>query len=1126
VYFLLAAGESPEPPEALGMEASWAYKAAGAYIFSEEELTLSAAELASLLELGAEPERRMLAWLPGGGSPPQKVLMRRRSEKSGEVVRPVTGVALGNIALQIPSGVRVEVEEAGFCLEGSGLELQRQGKGNLDAEGAAAISLQAPGAGRLCFSAGWEPYELFVLFRDDTTSRADPRGGELRYFQEIGEDGGTRTVQMSYPLFEAVSSESHGSYLYLDVELDPLAPFDGERTRMRFQPGRDPVLKSEFATTAAGRPATLVPRTEGNRAGFYFGRRPGGPKEPGPNVYLAPLGAFELVGLEGEERLMCGTSGLEFLAAGAGDCLVFEPSRPALAPLAKSGKSQVGEPSEPLLESTYTTSWVSFAPGKGGGEPAYFGQPEASTNYALGVVPPWKETSMTRPAAVASRVRLLTTASEVFPMVLYGGALTPADTPGPPAKALMAFENAVLAPERGAQLRQPVPAPGVAATDEPTPPSPVFASADGKPLQGGTASTPQGFVVKLNPLEDKTKTSGAAGTWNEVLFARAEGIKREEEWLSLAAGSSGEVDPWLAASLTKDQLFLVLNDWSKLPDLSGVLNVGGFDFELAPKPEDPEARKSTMVFKYSTSQSLAELIRTPGAWQAKEHFVGGDGEVAEVQGRLLEALEIAEKAKGSPDDPFQHFRDVVADDPAWTGLIAFNGKVPGTGMPADLQMLYAGITGPLRAHHFGVELNRVDRTGASAAISESSLFGVIHYWGEPGPEPPSPSALPEFEYTLRELIVLISNSVVSDFHAKVFVRANRLFGREVTLERKKPPSEPLPPNTILLVGQYQRHGPVGTVTFSVPEAEGTEGEVFSFASSTSVRVLEAMRVEGASLVPVSSVSLGGGKETEITAQVTLNGSLTFNPKPVPAAPEIDLFTYGGAGLGLSGFGLRVKATLREDGSKGATEITPYLADVVLSDNRAAQRKEGLLRKLPLTLKGFLYDEKGLDVSSLGGLPVNVPEFAGPGGLTTATPTYALQFNLPMGTLGGLADAHGSIEATLLLGWGPSSYTPDEDAIGFFIQPPFLTAGAFGLELQGLLKTTFGDANLARAASEKGPTYVLLFNNIAISVLGMRFPPRVIVDFILFAGSGGSSNLGWSLAAVEPQGAKKGIEASG
>ncbi|HEX5526854.1 MAG TPA: hypothetical protein VFX44_06600 [Solirubrobacterales bacterium] len=1027
---------------------------------------------------------------------------------TGRTVGGARNVGLANLGLLIPNGTKVSITGEGLSFSDPGIQLQRgerQGYSLRPESGAVAVSLQPPAAGRLDFPAEWQAFELFALCRDDFSSIEPVRGGELRYFH--GPEGGKT---FSYPLFEAIPSEDEGM-LALDVELDPLAPFDGERTRMLFREAPK-VLGSAGGYGTGGEAVTLTPLAEGEgRAGLYFGRRPGESGQPA--VYLAPLGSFELgleKGKEGEVRLMCGTSGLEYLAAATGDRLVFVPGQPAFAPSFESKSGN--ESGEPLLQPPFTTSWVEFAPqGQNTGKRAYFGQPEASPNYGHGILPSRGGKTMTLPAAVASRVRGLANGSNPFPLALYGEALSAGEAEAPVVEDLMAFENFALAPERGAQLRHSAPPGELAAGAESPPVPPVFSDATGAPLKGGKTATPQGFVVGLNDGSGDP----APGTWQEVQFARG---SSSSQVLTVPAGSEGVVDPWLSTSLVKDQLFMVLNDWSKLPALDWLLSVGGFEFRMAPKAEElaSDGGKTVLVFKFATSQSLAELIPTTSAWSLKERFVGEEGKVTQTREALEKALEVAEEAKGRPNDPFEHFRE-IAHRADWTGMLAFQCLLPGTGMPPDLQMLYAGIEGKLRAHHFGVELNRITRSEGKAEIAESSLFGAIYYQGTPK----QPESTTEFEFTLRELEVTIRNSAVTEFHATVLLRANELFGREVALS---PATEV--PNTITLTGQYQRHGAVGTVTFALADPKEA---VFDFSGSDlpapPVRVLEAISVTGASLVPVttsdSSKGLKGQPEAkEITAQVALEGGLRFAEAPIPGAPGLDLFSYGAPGIGFSGFGLRVSCTIYSDGTKSPTAIKPDLSAVVLRDpGESARRPEGLVSKLPLTLKGLLHDEgAGLDPTKLGALPVNVIELAGPQGRTAPSPRYALQFSLPLGTLGSLADAHASLEATLILGWGPSSYVPDDDGIGVFVQLPFISAGAFGLDLQGLLKTTFGDANLMRVETKtEGPTYVVLFNNIAISVLGMKFPPRVIVDFILFAGpgTGGTGNLGWSLAAAEP-----------
>jgi hypothetical protein len=74
-----------------------------------------------------------------------------------------------------------------------------------------------------------------------------------------------------------------------------------------------------------------------------------------------------------------------------------------------------------------------------------------------------------------------------------------------------------------------------------------------------------------------------------------------------------------------------------------------------------------------------------------------------------------------------------------------------------------------------------------------------------------------------------------------------------------------------------------------------------------------------------------------------------------------------------------------------------------------------------------------------------------------------------------------------------------------------------MTLQGLLKLTFGDANLVRVMYHKGdpprPVFALLLNNVAVSVLGIKVPPNVVSDLILFSDpeNAAHSNLAGCLA---------------
>ena len=101
-------------------------------------------------------------------------------------------------------------------------------------------------------------------------------------------------------------------------------------------------------------------------------------------------------------------------------------------------------------------------------------------------------------------------------------------------------------------------------------------------------------------------------------------------------------------------------------------------------------------------------------------------------------------------------------------------------------------------------------------------------------------------------------------------------------------------------------------------------------------------------------------------------------------------------------------------------------------------------------------------------------------------------------------------------------SPENDGAAIYVQLPQLSGGFKGFDLQGFLKTTFGDANLMAVEQEdQGTVYVMLFNHVALSIFGLSFPPGIIADFILFSnpsgGAGNETNIAWNLAVTQAAG---------
>ena len=191
------------------------------------------------------------------------------------------------------------------------------------------------------------------------------------------------------------------------------------------------------------------------------------------------------------------------------------------------------------------------------------------------------------------------------------------------------------------------------------------------------------------------------------------------------------------------------------------------------------------------------------------------------------------------------------------------------------------------------------------------------------------------------------------------------------------------------------------------------------------------------------------------------------------------------------------------------------------------RTGSLVASLPLTLSGFRYSEQGLTKSDLGAAPVGSPQLLNEGDeaatyadYPAAAPKYALEFVLPMGTLGSLSSVGVSFDARLVLAWGESETVPENDAAALFVQLPAVTPGIKGMSLQGVIGVNLGDASLAKLKTktpEGGEldAYTILFNGIALKLIGITLPPGVMLDFILFAPPTAKDpslgNLGWYLA---------------
>jgi hypothetical protein len=1096
--YLLAPFAS-DPPGSLSLAQAWSSTPAWALIVRADSWNFATeppADAAGSLALGGLPPGGLvLAWKASGDEPYQSVVTV--SVGGGRQTLAAVRLALCNVRLAIPESTAITLRDDGnglrltkttgsqFTLDRSDQVMQRLSWDGLDLPTSLDGSYYPGGLAAAGIS--FRARTLFLLGQDASRITADTAPlPEIRFW--LGDDPPTR---IRLPLFDPVDTQP---MVVVDFALNPALPYDPSATRFELSGDTQRCFASPAGlTTLDGKAVGLEPVSG---IGFHFAP---GFVAGNRRVYLAPFGRFALKapsGAGGPIRLMPGLSGLEYIEVEAGDFLELLPAQPAYGKPAGSGSDP------PQLTSACTTSWARLVPAAG--SRGYHAQPLSSVFYA-------STDGKSLPRAADAKVSDLDGAEAAYPLAPYGRIFDPSVPDQAPAAAIGRFERTYLAGIRGSVLGSGSP--------------PVF-SIGGAVLQKG--ATPRGLMADIGPVAAGSSLAAEAGRSRETATPPGQCRrlylgKGETQAVTLEPNESGIVDPLLANALLQPDLFLVYNNWQAQPiGLAGELDVGGFSFKWV--PEDPDDRSVLFVAKFSTEISLQDWFAMPDRWRNADIFVGNASSIEAARKIFQTALDTA-KAATTPG-LFEDFLTRIAGDPRWRGFVAFQARIDGNAMPPTLQILLAGIDAPLRAHHVAVDVSALTaKEGVAQELGPSAVAGVISYdRADPGKapsaaraeeqaaDPPPPS---DYGFFTQSLKVGIFNSTVTTFHAEVALAVPWLFGRTVTLDPGK--GDPAP-NTFPLKGVYHVIGGVPTVTFQLPAARR-----FSFAAppgaagGTLSRVLKCFDVETASILP--QIGDGGGNPATLDhhAQITLGGQLWFAEDPFGAG--VDLFSFGteGAGLPLDNYGFKMTFDLAAEGLVAAPpRLSLDYSRLAVRAAPAALRPGGMVGGLPFKLKGIMADDAGLDLAKLGGKPVQVLQLAGQ---QVQKPHFALQFELIIGSLGELSGVHAALTSELRLGWGPLDVSPDADGALLTIQLPGASGGFDSLNVQGMLKLVFGEANLMQVpytppgGGQTLPVYAILFNNVALSVIGIKLPPKVVSDLILFSDPANAtgSNLAGCLA---------------
>jgi hypothetical protein len=1098
-YYVLAQ-QGDDAPDELDFEQTWSDQdLVGIYVFTPLAVVTDPAAFArAVRDYASGQTSTRFAWIADPSARPLSGALL--GVQSGSTTQDFVPNWL-NLTLTIDGGSPVTRADArgvpAVAIAGPGSVFLQSSASSplLPATSAVALPIFGARAGVLSFSANFRPQDLANY------------GGDVRYFMP-GKPGSWPIVQIRYPLLDLDKPVA------LELSIDPVAIREASRSGAELlQSGP----YASFLRTNAGRPVQLTAAVD---AGFSFESAPPASGNDA-TLYLAPRGSFDLAYPDGasEPRLLCGLSGSEYLHAVAGSVIEFIPDKPAFAP---QGQGQL-EPDAPRSSEAQgdrvpaTTCWANVATAEGAAvsDPlfGYYAQPDNAVFYGRDGQGPF---SSARTVLVS---RLNTpSASDLlsFPLAPYAGiGLEFSSQPINPELDLSqvsALERLVLAPQR----RQCVPTLATGPIFDPSGSQRLLG--DDNPVYG---LTPQGLLA----------TVGSGGGWRELFIARDPGTKPgvKPHFVSFAPVDPSKPESTLPAHLAEafmqPSLFLLISENRRsdggepaLGTFDSTLSVEGFTVDLAPAQRWKAGDGAILIFKFHKG-TLRDLVNDVTSWSNADYFnsKASDGSYP-VQAYVRQLID---DALAHPDDPYlATFRQVVTD-PEWQGVLALDTPLASNGLPKQLEGLLGGMSAPLRGHHVGVEIGHLTLDEPLANL-RSSIFGLIRY----PPIAATGTALalldptpPAVDYRVDELNVLFISSSVAGFSARVWLTANELFGRPFTLSE---PSVGLPPNTIVLLGAMQRHEGEPVFSFEMDSPCSFE----SSDSAERTRAVSEVAVSRAVFTTLSSVvrqeapaSAGSETLTDVKARFALDGTLSFNPGAFKGKDggALDPFGYGTAGgigtpLPASGLNVDVQFSL-SDGKGPATDREVVFAPALAFSSTAGAipRQGSLPAQLPLTLSSFLYAPDGLTAAALGGSTCYAPQFDA---ARTATPVYALTFTLPLGTLGWLSSLHVALEAKVVVGWGPQTTKREEDGFTIAVQLPQVIPGFRGMNLQGVLKTSVGTANLLRFA--KPDTFVLLFNDIKLSLLGFGLPPGYVVDFLIFAdpkaAQASLTNLAWMLSA--------------
>lgn len=1117
VWFLLPEN-APSPPPQISVEDSWNIYTTGCYIFLDEALAAEnqdAFAQAAWLYL-SDPSLKAVrfAWFvnpnqTANGLQGNTIALYTPPNSSQLLTSLAASFAYQNITLNIGENCPVSINpDASFTIAQAD---QTNTSIYLTTDwGATTLNVIGPTlrlplggnlSGCLQFSAQLE--------QADGTSDLSHLDVGLRYYYAMptdvnggasDNDGDFWLTSLRYPI---ISSAQAVVMVY--GNLDPLSA-DDARTYFAFnasdaglpQEAAASPLDSNYSSTL-GEQFKLIPQPAGSGP-TTFARLalaqnplsiPPGPSEP---FYLVPKGDFVIqlpkaaAATNGQgssppaSRLMGGLSGVEYIAAdsGATNYLSFFNGKPAFA----AGFV----PGQPSRASAYTdtgqqptTSWasVSAQAAASGSASAAAAQPVALTYYAQ----PDKSVLYQPDQSTSSGA---TDENSIQPLwYLEVPANTLPQTPAPDAAypllpyagvsaddldPFQQLEVQVISPLRRSTIVQKGGA-GRARVQS-------GAATNGAPVYG---TTPQGLLAQFS--SDFT-------IMNQLVMAQ---MPEAQQFMLTAIPNSSN----LYSALQTNQLFLVISDPTKI---QSYFQPGNDSLSMSDPPWTfnfdpgiwPSVGKGTiLIFKYY-DKAITDLMADTSTWTQADNFSLASTSAA-IQQIVADAI-----SRAVTDSDFAYFAKIV-QDPNWHGILILNGQVQT--IPTTLQGLMGGIDqSQFFAHHIGINASAVNQKTTPISLQSSSMFGLINYEAQ-GPLVDDGA---EYQYRVKMLKALFSNSQMTAFSSQIELRINQLFSEAASTVDANAN------NIVNLFGVYQQQElPDGTKYDSYLFEMG-QGETVIFKLDS--HVLNAVEFDKAQFITLSTPN-ASSKLTQ--ARFVFWGLVDF-----AALKDLDLFSFGREGptdppSGLSFANLAINMSF--DPTVPGSQTFEFDASHLSFDMaNSVARPLSLFSHFPLTVSSFTQAKDGTAPTDLGYMGVQ----SALNQSSLVYPWYSLNFDLNLGTVGSLAGEAGFV-ASLTAAWAPNR---SDYSVFMGLKLPGSNGGKREISIEGVLKLTFKTIALTSQVTQTEAAYILILYTIALKFLSLTFPPTGQINLVLFGNpdpSADNTSLGWYAAYAKPQSNPKG-----